>query len=165
MTLWRVADTLIDTRLCASLQMHGVFHGFRDGIGAGKAIMELKLAQELSSIDQYPLFLVLLDLIKAYDTVDWERLLITLEGYGTGPCLYGLLETFWDCQRVVPRQNGFHGPAFPATRGTTQGGLVSQTLFNVVVDNFIRTWLAMIVEDQRMDHEGTGETVGRCVGV
>ena len=43
--------------------------------------------------------------------------------------------------------------------------LVSSTLFNVVVDNFIRTWLAMIVDDQRLAHERLGETVRRCLGV
>ena len=48
---------------------------------------------------------------------------------------------------MVPGQNGFHGPVLPATRGTTQGGLVSLMLFNVVVDNAIRTWLDMKVED------------------
>ena len=46
---------------------------------------------------------------------------------------------------MVPIQNGFHGPAFPATRGKMQGGLVSLTMFNVVVDNFFRTWLANTV--------------------
>ena len=81
------------------------------------------LTRELSSIDQSPLFLVFLDLRKAYDTVNQERLLITLEGYGAGPRLCGFLETFCDYQQVVPRQNGFHGRAFPTTRGTTQVGL------------------------------------------
>ena len=44
-------------------------------------IMELKLAQDLASIYQEPLFLVFLDLRKAYDIVNRKRLLITLEGY------------------------------------------------------------------------------------
>ena len=66
---------------------------------------------------------------------------------------------------MVPRQNVFHVPAFLATRGSTQGGLVSPTLFNVVVNNVIRTFLDMTVEDQRVDHDGLGETVGRCLGV
>ena len=69
-TLWKVVEDLIDTRLRASLQMQDVLHRFRDGRGTGTAIMELMLAQELSSIDQSPLFLVFLDLRKAYDTVD-----------------------------------------------------------------------------------------------
>ena len=89
------------------------------------------------------------------------HLLITLERYGAGPRMCGLLESFWDCQQVVPRQNGLRGPAFPATRGTMQGGLVSLTLFNVVIDNVIRSWLSMTVECPRVDHDGLGETVGR----
>ena len=118
-TLWKVVEALIDTRLRTILQLNGVLNGFRARRGAGTAIMELNLAQELASIDQDPLLLVFLDLRKAYDTVGRERLLITLKGYGAGPCMCGLLETFWDRQQVVPRQNGLHGPAFPTTSGTT----------------------------------------------
>ena len=54
-TLWKVVEELIDTRLRASLHMHSVLRGFRAGRGTGTAIMELKLAQELDSIDQDPM--------------------------------------------------------------------------------------------------------------
>ena len=164
-TLWKVEEALIDTRLQTSLQMHDVLYGFRTRRGTGVAIIELKLSQELATIDKSPIFLVFLDLRKSYATLDQERLLIIPEGYVTGPCLCGLLQTFWDCPQVVSRQNGFHGPAFPTTRGTTQGGLFSLTLFNVVVDNVIRTWMSMTVEDQRVAHDRLVETVGRCLGV
>ena len=50
-----------------------------------------------------PLFLVFLDLKKAYDTVDRERLIQNLGVYGAGPRLCELLETFWARQKVVPR--------------------------------------------------------------
>ena len=61
----------------------------------GTAILELKLAQELASMDQDPLFLVFLDLKRSYDTVDCGRLLTILGGYGSSPCMCRLLETFW----------------------------------------------------------------------
>ena len=67
--------------------------------------------------------------------------------------------------KVVPRQNGYHGPVLPAIRVKTQGVLVSPTLFNVVVENFIQTWLAMTVEDQRVDHNGMGEAIRQFMGV
>ena len=53
-TLWKVVEALIDTRLCVSLQLHNVLHGFRDRIGTGTAIMELEIAQELVIIYQDP---------------------------------------------------------------------------------------------------------------
>ena len=42
---------------------------------------------------------------------------------------------------------------------------MSPTLLNLVVENAIRTWLAMTVEDERVAHDGMGETVGRRLGV
>ena len=66
---------------------------------------------------------------------------------------------------MVPRQNGFHRMAFPATRGTIQGGLVSPTLFNVVVGNVITTWLTITVKYHRVYHDSLGDTVGPGLGV
>ena len=65
----------------------------------------------------------------------------------------------------MPIYNGYLGMAFPATQGTRQDGLVSPTIFNNVVDNVIRAWLAMTVEDQIVAPDGIGEAVGRCLGV
>ena len=66
---------------------------------------------------------------------------------------------------MVTSKTGFHGPAFPDTRGTTQVVLFYPTLFNVVVDNVTRTWLATKVEDQKVAHDRLGETSGQCLGV
>ena len=76
----------------------------------------------------------------------------------------GLLENFWAHQQVVLGQNGYHGPAFLVTQGNIQDGLMYPALFNMVVENIIRTWLAMTVEDQRLVHDGLGEAVGWCLG-
>ena len=46
-----------------------------------------------------------------------------------------------------------------------QGGLVSLALFNVFVENVIKKWLAMTVEDQRVPQDGMVEAVGRYLGV
>ena len=93
-TLWKMVEALIDTRLRASLQFHYFLPGFRYVRGTGTAIMELKLAQELSSVDHKLLLLGFTDLCKSYDTMDRDRLIQTLEVYGVGPRMCGLLETF-----------------------------------------------------------------------
>ena len=84
--------------------------------------MDIKLAQELTSVDQDPIFLVFLDLQKAYGTLDRGSILKTLEGYGAGLHICKLLAVFWDQQEVVTRQNRYHGPHFKSTRGAAQLG-------------------------------------------
>ena len=48
---------------------------------------------------------------------------------------------------------------------TTQGRLISSTLFNFIFDNMVRNWLAPMVEDQLVAQEGLGLAVGRCLGL
>ena len=62
---WKVVEALIDTRIKAVVQFHYVLHKFHARGVKGKAIMDLKLAQELASVDQYILLLVFLHLRKA----------------------------------------------------------------------------------------------------
>ena len=59
--------------------------------GTGTAIIEIKLSRDLAGVDQEPLLLVLLDLITVYDILDDVRLLNTLEGYGAGPKIRGVI--------------------------------------------------------------------------
>ena len=74
-TLWKVVEALIYTRLRSSLKFHDVLHRFRSGRGTDTAIMEPNIDQELSSADHRTLFLILLDLRNAYDTLYRERLI------------------------------------------------------------------------------------------
>ena len=107
-SLWKVVEELIDTRLRSSVRLHNVLHGFCEERGMGTAILELKLAQELTSVSQDPMFLVFLDLRNSYDAVDRGRLLTTLEGYSAGPHMCRLLAVFWEKQDIVTCQNGYH---------------------------------------------------------
>ena len=84
-----------------AMTFHDVLHRFRVGMGTGTAIMELKLVQELTIVDQEPLFLVFLYLQKAYDNLDCGCLLKSLEGYGAGPKRWVIMAEFWSHQEVV----------------------------------------------------------------
>ena len=101
----------------------------------GKATTELKIEQDLESVDQDPLSLLFLYTRKTYNNLDQGQLLKTLEGYGVGPKMWGILTEFWVQQEVATQHNGYHGTQFRVTRGSTQGGLKFPTLFNVMVDS------------------------------
>ena len=85
--VWKVVESVIDTRIKTVVQFKDVLHGFRAGIRTRNAIMEFKPDEELASVDEDPFFLILLDLRKAYKNQERWRLLQTLEGYREYPKL------------------------------------------------------------------------------
>ena len=66
---WKILEKIIDARL-KCVPLHDALHGFRPGRGCSTGIMEVKLAQQLSSLEQCPFFGIFLDLKKAYDAMD-----------------------------------------------------------------------------------------------
>ena len=127
-------------------------------------IMDIKLAQELSSVYQDLLLVVFLDLKSMHDNLYWGIILQKLAGYRAGPKIWGLLAESWSQQEVFTCQNSFHEPQFLLTRGTTQGGLASPTLLNVAVDSVVTNWLSLTVEDNSATHVKLGVAVGRYMG-
>jgi Reverse transcriptase (RNA-dependent DNA polymerase) len=71
-----------------------------------------------------------------------------------------LLQRYWSTQQIIPRQNGYHGRAFPASRGQTQGGLFAPTGFNIVIDSVIKEWLQTSIDNAgNIVTQGLGFTV------
>ena len=93
--------------------------------------------------------------------MDQGHLLTTLEGYNAGPHMRKLLEVFWYRQGFFTRQKGYHGPHFKENKGINQGRIILPTLFNLIVDNVVRKFLALMVEDQLIAQEGLVLVVGR----
>jgi len=145
--VWKVIESIINRRIAGKVHFHDSLHGFIAKRGTGTACIEAKLLQQLSKMVQKTLYYIFLDLRKAYDTVDRERLLEILEGYGVGPNTLGLLKFYWENQRCVARSGNYHGSVFVPERGVTQGGIISPILFNILVDAVVRKWYADVMED------------------
>jgi hypothetical protein len=71
----RVINHRLDT-----IQLHNSLHSCHNKHGTGTAIIEAKLAQQLSYLALQPFYGVFLDLRKAFDVMDWEQCLMILEG-------------------------------------------------------------------------------------
>jgi hypothetical protein len=64
---------------------------------------------------------------------------------------------FWDKHLYVPRQAaGYYGRKIKGKRGTTQGGTISGTLSNILIDAIIRHWYHLISLDEGTAVSQTG---------
>ena len=136
--IYKLVSAIINRRLTSRIAFHDAVHGFRVGRGTNTAIIELKLRMQLAQRTTKPLYFVFLDLKKAYDTLDRGRTLGILKGYGLGKNLCRIIEEVWEMDTMVPKQAGFYGKSFSASRGVRQGDILSPMIFNIVADAVIR---------------------------
>ena len=78
--MWKVVAAILNRRFTASITYHDALHGFRAGRGTGTATLEAKLLQQLAALREEVLYVIFLDLTKAYVALDTSRCLEILEG-------------------------------------------------------------------------------------
>ena len=71
---WKILSLILHRRL-ATIKLHDVLHGFREGRGTGTATLEAKLLQQLAAMREEVLYVIFLDLTKVYDALDRSRTL------------------------------------------------------------------------------------------
>jgi hypothetical protein len=138
--IWKTITKIMNDRINENVKFHDGLHGCVPGRGTGTALIETKLAMQLAQRDSRPWYQIFLDLTKAFDSIDRERLLKVLAQYGVGPRIIRLLRNFWGKHLYVPRQSKYYGRHFKGEHGTTQGDVISGTLFNILIDAIIRHW-------------------------
>ena len=161
--IWKLLTIILHRRLTTGIKLHDVLHRLREGRGTGTATLEAKLLQQLAAMREEVLYVIFLDLTKAYDALDRSRSLEILKGYGVGERVQRLLAVYWERTKVVARAGSYYGKGFKGERGVTQGDPLSPTIFNLVVDAVVRHWLqiatqeAEIRESTEMAFEAYGE--------
>jgi hypothetical protein len=145
-------EQIIDHRLDA-FELHNSLHGCCNKHRMGTAIIKAKLVQQLSYLELKPFYGVFLNLRKAFDAMDRERCIMILEGYGAGPRLVWLVCSYWRDAIMVCWALGIYGMAFKASRGVTQGGLLSAKLFNILVDVVMQEWIRQLQQGGEFEEE------------
>ena len=72
--------------------------------------------QQLAAIREEVLYVIFLDLTKAYDALDRSRCMGILEGYGVGPGARQSLRNYWRRLTMAARLVGYYGAAFKGER-------------------------------------------------
>ena len=83
--MWELVAEILNLRLTSSITYHDFLHGFRAGCVTGTATLEAKLIQKLKAMREEVLYVIFIDLHKAYGALDRDICLEILEGYGVGP--------------------------------------------------------------------------------
>ena len=73
-----------------------------------------------------------------------------MEGYGVGPRARELLRNYWHRLTMVARVGGYYGIDFRGEKWVTQGDPLSPTIFNVVVDTFVRHWVTGVLTESKV---------------
>ena len=110
--LWKVVAAILHRRLTTVITYHDTLHGFRAGRGTGTFTLEAKLLQQLAAMREEVLYVIFLDLTKAYDALDSSRSLEILKGYGLGQRVRRLLREYWNKSTMVARARGYYGTGF-----------------------------------------------------
>ena len=145
--MWKVVAAILHRRLTASITYHDFLHVFWAGRSTGNATLDANLLQQLAAMREEVLYVISIDLHKAYYALDRSRFLEILEGYGMGPRSCRLLRTYWGKMTMVAGAGGYYGGAFKGAQGVTQGDPLSPTIFYVVVEVVVRHWVTMALDE------------------
>jgi len=90
--------------------------------------------REYDYIRGYHGIMTAIDFEKAFDSVNWNFLLKSLETFGFGECFIAWIKMFYKNISSCVTNNGFSTPFFNLKRGVRQGDPLSPSLFIIVLE-------------------------------
>ena len=105
--------------------------GFVQGKSTADSSFALQQLQEKCKLQQQDLYLLFIDLTKAFDTVDREGLWCILEKVGCPRHFVGIIRSFHDNMKATVREGSDKSLPFDVTSGTKQGCIIAPTLFSI----------------------------------
>ena len=87
--------------------------------------------QEKCQEQNQPLFIVFIDLTKAFDLVSRKSLFTLLQKIGCPPTLLSIITSFHEDMQGTVRYDGTTSKAFPIRSGVKQGCVLAPTLFGI----------------------------------
>jgi hypothetical protein len=105
--------------------------GFRPERGTTDMVFSLRQLQEKCREQQEELYLIFIDLTKAFDSVNREGLWLVLQRIGCPEKFIKLVRSLHDGMEARVCENGCLSEPFQVTNGTKQGCVLAPTLFSV----------------------------------
>jgi len=106
--------------------------GFRSNRGTIDMVFTLRQIQEKCREQNQNLYIMFVDLTKAFDTVSREGLWSILSKLGCPPKFVSIIRSFHDGMMGRVVGNGTESDSFPITNGVKQGCVMAPTLFSLM---------------------------------
>jgi hypothetical protein len=88
-------------------------------------------------------FACYIDISRAYDAIDRDKMTTLLTHLGVGRNIIALLNHSFEQEQAYLRMAGAYSETFKTSRGVKQGDVASPLLFNIVMDSIIREFLQL----------------------
>ena len=108
--------------------------GFKSGHSTEQCIFTLKQVIDFYTVNSSPIYLCFMDLSKAFDMVNHEKLFTVLYKRGFHYVFIRLIRFWYSTQLFVIKWGPAFSEPFSTTNGTRQGSVLSPYLFNVYID-------------------------------
>ena len=112
--------------------------GFRSQRGTADMVFALRQLQEKCKLQNQDLYLVFIDLTKAFDTVNRDGLWQILEKVGCPKLFVDIIRSFHDDMKASVREGSEKSVPFLVTSGTKQGCVLAPTLFSIFFSLMLR---------------------------
>ncbi len=123
-------------------------HGFRQGRRIEEHILTANVRLQKTLAANAPLWIISLDLSKAFDKIDWNALWAALGQHGISKHLIWILQCVYYGQTGVVREHDADSCGFNIRCGVRQGCVLSPRLFSSVLEMALSSWRA------KMESEG-----------
>ena len=115
-------------------------HGFRAGRRIEEHLLTTNLVLDTTLALDVPVWIVSLDLSKAFDKVKWENFWEALSEHGVSDHMLWVLQCIYDGQMGRIEDNNTDGDPFCIKGGVRQGCVLSPRLFSCVLEVALGCW-------------------------
>ena len=113
---------------------------FRKGRGCTDMLFAARQLAEKSREHADSLFVLFVDLKKAYDSVPRQALWRVLENYGVPPTILSVIKSLHEGMTAVMRVGDSSTDVIEVTNGLRRGCTLAPTLFNLYFSAMVRCW-------------------------
>ena len=125
-------------------------HGFRKGHRIEEHLLTANLVVDKLLAINTPIWIISLDLSKAFDRVRWDKLWVALQAHGVSDHLVWTMQNLYTGQLGQIQGDTGDTRVFPITAGVRQGCVLSPRLFTAILQWAMQKWR------QRMENSACG---------